>query len=293
MGDELPKPEEIEIETSDIYRHDEEQAYVTLMSQQVKSLNFPAEENYTVRLCKELLNYHYPDELPMGSFELLASNKIRSDEETLGEIFNGDPYFTDKEPAEDPDFDWVPRKEQVFSDKMLMQLSVWKKEWDEKNECYEPIDLEYMPYGYEQTRAWKKLGYLDKNNRLRDEGELIVEGKITDPELIEDFNKRQATINVLREEHCFRLDHAKEAAQEINVKDDVNEAIEWLQAYKEKDFNLAMDLKKRRDEGEEIEIEEEDPENDDPDVEVYVCEPPLGGIERVGPKPTIPDGVIR
>lgn len=33
--DELPKPEEIEVETHDIYRHDEEQAFVTLMSQQV------------------------------------------------------------------------------------------------------------------------------------------------------------------------------------------------------------------------------------------------------------------
>jgi len=54
------------------------------MSQEVKSLNFAAEENYTVRLCKELVAYHYPDELPLGSFELLASNKIRSDEETVG-----------------------------------------------------------------------------------------------------------------------------------------------------------------------------------------------------------------
>ena len=51
-----------------------------------------------------------------------ACPQIRSDEETLGEIFNGTPYYTDKEPAEDPDFDWVPRKEQVFSDKQLMQL---------------------------------------------------------------------------------------------------------------------------------------------------------------------------
>lgn len=57
--------------------------------------------------------YHYPDEMPLGSFELLASNKIRSDEETLGEVFNGDAYYCDKAPAEDPEFDWVPRKEQV------------------------------------------------------------------------------------------------------------------------------------------------------------------------------------
>lgn len=49
--DELPKPEEIEVEFQDLYRHDEEQAYLTLMSQEIKSINFPCEENYTVRLC--------------------------------------------------------------------------------------------------------------------------------------------------------------------------------------------------------------------------------------------------
>lgn len=62
---------------------------------------------------KEILAYHYPDELPLGSFELLASNKIRSDEETLGEVFNGDSYYCEKAPPEDPEFTWVPRKEQV------------------------------------------------------------------------------------------------------------------------------------------------------------------------------------
>ena len=49
--DELPKPEEIEVEFQDLYRHDEEQGYLTLMSQEIKSINFPCEENYTVRLC--------------------------------------------------------------------------------------------------------------------------------------------------------------------------------------------------------------------------------------------------
>lgn len=289
MGDvdELPKPEEIEVETHDVYRHDEEQAYITLISQQVKSLNFPAEENYTIRLMKEILVYHYPDELPMGSFELLASNKIRSDEETLGEIFNGDPYFTDKEPAVDPDFDWTPRKEQVFSDKMLMQLSIWKKEWDEAKGEYEPVDLSYSPYGYEQTRQWKKLGFLDEKNMLRPEAELIAEGKITDADLVADYNKRQATIAVLRSEHCFRLDHATECCGEIAVKDDINEALEWLRTYKEKDFNKARELKERRAGGEEIEIEEEDPEPDDPDVQVYVCPAPMGGL-RFGPSPGLP-----
>ena len=165
--DELPKPDEIEVEFQDLYRHDEEQAYLTLMSQDIKSINFPCEENYTVRLCKELVTFHNPDTYPLGSFELIASNRIRSDEETLGEIFNGQPYYTDKEPAEDPDFDWVPRKEQVFSDKQLMQLSVWKKEFDEETNEYEPVDLGYKPYGYHQTRVWKKLGYLDEEVRRR------------------------------------------------------------------------------------------------------------------------------
>ena len=49
--DELPTPAEIEVEFQDLYRHDEEQAYLTLMSQEIKSINFPCEENYTVRLC--------------------------------------------------------------------------------------------------------------------------------------------------------------------------------------------------------------------------------------------------
>lgn len=51
LAQDLPKAEEVEVETTDLYRHDEEQAYITLMSQEVKSLNFAAEENYTIRLC--------------------------------------------------------------------------------------------------------------------------------------------------------------------------------------------------------------------------------------------------
>jgi len=244
------------------------------MSQEVKSLNFAAEENYTIRLCKEIVAYHYPDEMPLGSFELLASNKIRSDEETLGEVFNGDAYYSEKAPPDDPEFTWVPRKEQVFSDKMLMQLSIWKKDWDAENKCYEPVDLSYMPYGREQTKAWKKLGYLDENNMLRDEGELIAEGKITDPARIEDYEKRTGLVAKLRNDHLIRAKDAVEAANEIAVKDDVGEALEWLRFHKEKDYNMALKLQQRRNEGEEVEVEEEDPEPDDPDVEVFVCEPP-------------------
>ena len=111
------------------------------MSQEVKSLNFAAEANYTIRLCKEIVAYHYPDKMPLGSFELVASNKVRSDEETLAEVFNGSPYACEKEVAEDPCFDWVPRKEQIFDEHKLMQLSIWKKEWDADAKCFEPVDL--------------------------------------------------------------------------------------------------------------------------------------------------------
>ena len=82
------------------------------------------------------------------------------------------------------------------------------------------------------------------------------------------------------------------------MKDDVDEALEWLRFHKEKDSNNAARNKALKDKGEEYEIIEEDPEPDDPDVEanaargaplclpatplsplvrsqVYVCEPPL------------------
>ena len=63
----------------------------------------------------------------------------------------------------------MPRKEQVFSDKQLMQLSVWKKEFDEETGAYEPVDLGYKPYGATQTRMWKKMGYLDETGTLKSE----------------------------------------------------------------------------------------------------------------------------
>ena len=110
--------------------------------------------------------------------------------------------------------------------------------------------------------------------RLRDEGELIAEGKITDPARIEDYEKRTGLVAKLRNDHLIRAKDAVEAANEIAVKDDVGEALEWLRFHKEKDYNMALKLQQRRNEGEEVEVEEEDPEPDDPDVEVFVCEPP-------------------
>ena len=265
------------------------------MAQDIKSINFPCEENYTVRLCvsqsrpntpswhaksahsepsracsqKELVTYHNPSTHPMGSFELIASNRIRSDEETLGEIFNGQPYYTDKEPAEDPDFDWVPRKEQVFSDKQLMQLSVWKKEWDDDTNSYEPIDLGYKPYGYQQTRTWKKLGFLDEEGKLKSEGQLIEEGKVTDPEDVANYYKKQDTIKVLREEYCFKRAHAVECVNDkaLKEKGSVEEALEWLRFHKERDFDEAMALKKKKDEGEEITVVEKEDEGKEEDFD--------------------------
>ena len=52
------------------------------------------------------------------------------------------------------------------------------------------------------------------------------------------------------------------------MKDDVDEALEWLRFHKEKDSNNAARIKALKDKGEEYEIIEEDPEPDDPDVEV-------------------------
>jgi len=269
--DPLPTPADIEIELNDIYRHDEEQAFVTLMSQEVKSLNFAAEANYTIRLCKEIVAYHYPDKMPLGSFELVASNKVRSDEETLAEVFNGSAYACEKEVADDPCFDWVPRKEQIFDEHKLMQLSIWKKEWDADAKCFEPVDLGYMAYGYEQTRKWRKMGYLNEKGLLKEEGQLISEGLITDEEVINDYGKKLETIRILREEFCVRHKHAKEAANEIKVKNDVNEAIEWLRFHKEKDWGIAEKGKAKRDAGETHEVQEESDVEDG--VEIYVCEP--------------------
>ena len=159
------------------------------MSQEVKSLNFAAEANYTIRLCKEIVAYHYPDKMPLGSFELVASNKVRSDEETLAEVFNGSAYACEKEVAEDPCFDWVPRKEQIFDEHKLMQLSIWKKHWDDDEKAYEAIDLAYKPYGPQQTREWNKLGYLDEKGYLKTERELIESGAISDETQVANSHK--------------------------------------------------------------------------------------------------------
>ena len=195
--------------------------------------------------------------------------QVRSDEETLGEIFNGSPYAVDADV--DPHADWVPRAEQVFDEKKLMQLSIWKKYWDEDEKAYEAIDLAYKPYGPQQTREWSKLGYLDEKGHLRTERELIESGALTDETQVANWHKKVALVKLLRDEYCVREKHAKEVANEIKIKDDVNEAIEWLRFHKEKDWGIAEKLKAKRDAGEKDEVQEESDVEDG--VEIYVCEP--------------------
>ena len=73
-----------------------------------------------------------------------------------------------------------------------------------------------------------------------------------------------------------RAKHAKEAANEIRVKDDVQEAKEWLRFHKERDWNVAEKLLAKREAGEKVEVQEESDIEDG--VEIYVCEPQrLGG----------------
>ena len=128
----------------------------------------------------------------------------------------------------------------------------------------------YKPYGYHQTRVWKKLGYLDEEGKLKSDKTLIDEGKITDPEFISDYYKKQDTIKTLREEYYFKKAHAEECANDKDFKDkgSVEEALEWLRFHKERDFNEAAEIKKKKDAGEEykiVEKEDEGKEEDDDD----------------------------
>ena len=55
---------------------------------------------------------------------------------------------------------------------------------------------------------------------------------------------------------------------------DVQAALKWLKTNKEKHFKFARDLVQRRTNGEEIEVEEDSEDEDDPEIERYVCDPP-------------------
>ncbi len=74
----------------------------------------------------------------------------------------------------------------------------------------------------------------------------------------------------------MRHKHAKECANEIKIKNDINEAVEWLRFHKEKDWGVAEKGKAKRDAGEKHEVQEESDVEDG--VEIYECEPMrLGG----------------
>merc|ERR1712070_1368208 len=121
-----------------------------------------------------------------------------------------------------------------------------------------------MAYGYHQTRKWAKMGFLNEKGLLKEEQQIA------------DYHKKVETIKQLRSEYCIREKHAKEAANEIRVKDDVQEAKEWLRFHKERDWNVAEKLLAKREAGEKVEVQEESDIEDG--VEIYVCEPQrLGG----------------
>ena len=76
-----------------------------------------------------------------------------------------------------------------------------------------------------------------------------------------------------------RLLHLGPAVPTISfkIKDDINEAIEWLRFQKEKDWGIAEKLKAKKDAGEKYEIEEES--DIEEGVELFICEPQrLGGF---------------
>merc|ERR1712046_46287 len=121
------------------------------------------------------------------------------------------------------------------------------------------------------------MGYLNEKGLLKEEKQLIHEGLITDQTTVLDFRKKEALIKQLRNDYCVREKHAKEVANEIRIKDDINEAIEWLRFHKEKDWGIAEKLKAKKDAGEKYMVEEESDVEDD--VEIYICEPlRLGGF---------------
>lgn len=120
------------------------------------------------------------------------------------------------------------------------------------------------------------MGFLNEKGLLKEESQLIAEGLIKDEQQIADYHKKVETIKLLRSEYCIREKHAKEAANEIKIKDDIQEAKEWLRFHKERDWAVAEKLLAKRQAGEKVEVQEDSDVEDG--VEIYVCEPQrLGG----------------
>lgn len=108
----------------------------------------------------------------------------------------------------------------------------------------------------------RRIRISPSQGKLKSDKTLIDEGKITDPEFISDYYKKQDTIKELRETYCFKKAHADECANDKAFKDkgDVNEALEWLRFHKEKDFNEAAEIRKKKEAGEEYKIVEKEDE---------------------------------
>ena len=75
---------------------------------------------------------------------------------------------------------------------------------------------------------------------------------------------------VLSVRYCFKEAHAQECVYDAGLKNkaSVEEALEWLRFQKEKDFNEAAAIKKKKDAGEEwsiVEKGDEDKHLDDDD----------------------------
>ena len=139
-----------EVEFVDPYTYDEEQPYLMLISTSVNTLCFPCEEDYSIADCKNILAFKYPEKLPLGSFELVATHRVRADDETLADIFDG-------------------VSEPLYKPNCNLQIAVWPKEWDAATGSYEDVDLSYKEYGADMTKEFKKKGWLNAEGKLRDD----------------------------------------------------------------------------------------------------------------------------
>jgi len=67
------------------------------------------------------------------------------------------------------------------------------------------------------------------------------------------------TFCIIRKNKVFNINSA------FKNKDDVNEALEWLRYHKEKDFNEAAEIKKKKDAGEDYKVIEQGADKEDDD----------------------------
>ena len=109
----------------------------------------------------------------------------------------------------------------------------------------------------------EQAGVPRREGHLRTERELIESGALTDETQVANWHKKVALVKLLRDEYCVREKHAWECADEVEAKDDVDEAVRWLEFHKEKDFGIAKGLKEKKAAGDEVEVIEESDHDDD------------------------------